>query len=166
MSKTYYKVVYDETAHAVHLGIRCYSSVPASDKLWSWKLGDYYYLEDIKNDKCIVEYTPHKWVKAPDNTRLFVFDNLKDAMEYAKPSNTKSSIWECKIRGGIPFKGAISINKYAEYWAALNKILASKKAFNPDAAERYLTDVLNITLWKTPAVLAKSVKLTKKLYIP
>jgi len=143
MSKTYYKVV---TKGHSSQGVYQLCSM-----VYQWT-----------QKRPMVTYIPNKWVNAPDNTRLFVFDDLDAAKDHATSCGGGFQIWECSVKGGISFYGAWAADDTARYWDVINKYMATKKKFDlASMTQRMLEE--NIILVGLRAILVKSVKLTKKV---
>jgi len=107
------------------------------------------------------EYPVKKWTHAPDNTRLFVFDNLHDAINFSVPSE---QIWECSIRGGIKCAGAYFPSGTDLFWKRFNEYLKTKK--NTKDIQKYVENGKcgeKVRLAEYPAILTKSVFLTKQI---
>lgn len=103
-----------------------------------------------------IEYEIGEWVSAPENTRLFVFDDLDEAKNYAK---CYDKIFECSVIGKIKFKGSFFIKDNTLFWKIFNKQIKAKKKINADIfAEN------KITLAEVDAVLAKKVRLDKQVF--
>lgn len=100
-----------------------------------------------------VNYKVGEWVSAPKNTRLFVFDNKKQAETFAMGPN--HFIYECQIIGGIRGQGCSIARLKAHFWKQINSILQQKKKVD--------FDKLKIPLFGSACVLAKKVKLIKKI---
>ena len=100
-----------------------------------------------------VNYKVGEWVSAPQNTRLFVFDNKKQAKAFAIAPD--HFIYECQIIGGIHGQGCAIARLKARFWKQINSILQQKKKVD--------FDTLKIPLFATACVLAKKVKLIKKI---
>jgi hypothetical protein len=103
-----------------------------------------------------VPYKVNEWTTAPDNTRLFVFDNFDDAKRF---STYYEVIYECEIIGGIEGFGLSDFTKIKEFWEIINTELKKKKKI--DFVQIMIDNNLR---WSTfDAVLAKKVKLIKKV---
>lgn len=102
-----------------------------------------------------VQYKVGEWVNAPENTRLFVFDSLQKAKEFCR--DQPDEIYECQIKGGVKGFGAYRSSDNETFWKMFNAIISKKKKFSMEEIEKH------IILSFTPAILAKSVKLTKKV---
>jgi hypothetical protein len=103
-----------------------------------------------------VSYKENEWTIAPNNTRLFVFDDLKDAKRFSCAGEV---VYECKIIGGIKGKGADKYNSINEYWNIFNKELKKRKKFDVNE----LMEQHSISLSPYDAVLVKKLKLIKKV---
>jgi hypothetical protein len=103
----------------------------------------------------IVEYKFNEWVEAPEGTRLFVFDNLKEALESRFRQN--DVIFECEIVGGIKGKGAYFITGQEKFWEMFNSFIKRKKKVDFDLIG------IQILLTFVSAVLTKKVKLVKEI---
>lgn len=103
-----------------------------------------------------LEYKLNEWTIAPDDTRLFVFDNLETAKEHAFPYSYE--LYECEIVGGIKGFGAYYYSDNSSFWKLFNKKVKSKKKIIFTKQE-----FDNIPLADMSAVLCKKVKLTKKV---
>lgn len=117
-------------------------------KLLSARTGSYY------TDRKPVQYIPNRWVSAPENTRLFVFDNLSNAKSFICYVNGEE-IWECQIIGGISGFGAEG--NIISFWEKVNSYSKKKKKINFDKIQ----EKINLVNWE--AILAKKVKLTKRV---
>lgn len=105
-----------------------------------------------------IQYKVGEWVKAPSNTRLFVFDNLYNAQKF----NTIYPIFECEIIGGIKGYPEVYYLDHTQYWDKFNARVAKKKKF-------HVKDCPEFTNLKIiDSVLCKAVKLTTKVekFIP
>lgn len=100
-----------------------------------------------------VQYKINEWVNAPNNTRLFVFDNLDEAKKFAWERVAR--LFECQIKGRIKHQGVDRFAHTSLFWEEFNLQLKKKKKIN---ISKYPTA-------STPAVLAKSVKLTKEIHV-
>ena len=99
-----------------------------------------------------VRYKIGEWVDAPDNTRLFVFDSLKEARKFHEQGE---DIYECEVRGGIKLPGCAWVGSISAFWEKFNTKIKNKEKITREYMEKELD------LAKTPAVLVKSVKLKK-----
>lgn len=102
-----------------------------------------------------VSYKEGEWTKAPRNTRLFVFDNLKDARVFRGFGEV---IFECEIVGGVKFPGAYSNLDNSKFWEIFNKVLRNKKKVTKEKFKE-----LEKGLAEVDAVLAKKVKILKRV---
>lgn len=102
-----------------------------------------------------LEYKLNEWTIAPDDTRLFVFDDLETAKKYA---NYYYPLYECEIVGGIKGFGAYFFSNNSSFWKLFNKKVKSKKKIIFTKQE-----FDNIPLAEMSAVLCKKVKLIKKV---
>ena len=100
-----------------------------------------------------VQYKINEWVNAPNNTRLFVFDYLDEAKIFAYQNAAR--LFECQIKGRIRHKGVEKLAHTSLFWEEFNLQLKRKKKIN---ISKYPPS-------STPAVLAKSVKLTKEINV-
>lgn len=100
-----------------------------------------------------VRYEIGEWVDAPDNTRLFVFDSLKEARKFY--DCRFENIYECEVKGGIKLPGCAWICAIGEFWETFNAKIKNKEKIT----RRYMAK--KVDLAETPAVLVKSVKLKK-----
>jgi len=115
--------------------------------------------EVYKSARCggTVHYPLGKWTSTKNNTRLFVFDNLSSAKDFCI-SKDGEMIFECEIKGGIRLQGAMETYQNVEFWQIVNKVLAKKKSNYRSALKK-----AGIVLADYPAILAKSVKLIKRV---
>ena len=98
-----------------------------------------------------VQYQVNKWVNAPGNTRLFVFDTLHEAKNFR---NDKERIYKCHIKGGIKYFGCRSGLNNNIFWIKFNECLKRKKK----------VQIKNVELTDLEAVLVKSVMLIREVY--
>jgi hypothetical protein len=105
-----------------------------------------------------VKYELNKWISAPNETRLFVFDDLNKAKSFRNVFKTRK-IYECEIIGGIKGKGARYRDSMDDYWNIFNKELKKKKKIDVEK----IMEKNGISLAYIDAILAKKVKLTKKV---
>lgn len=129
MKKKYYKVVKNNDG-----------------SLWSARCGE-------------VLYKVGQWVVAPQNTRLFVFDDKHEAIMFADEGEGEE-VYGCDIIGGIKFFGSNFSPDNDDFWSIWNEFLSKKKKFDPEKVKKVL-EKKEIYLTSYPAVLAKKVKLTK-----
>lgn len=103
-----------------------------------------------------IEYKQNEWTIAPDNTRLFVFENLQNAKDFLDDC-ISGVIYECEVEGGIKGFGAFYARDQRIFWNKFNHFLGKKKKmeFSETKFGMPLTDI--------NAVLCKKVKLTKKV---
>lgn len=111
------------------------------------------------------EYVIGKAVKAPTiiykelvlPTRLFVFETIDMAFEYANGSYSKK-VFECEIKGGVDFYPTSYFNDIPYYWYLVNQVLTAKK----NLYKSNIYDKLSIDIgWGS--ILATSVKLIKEV---
>jgi len=104
-----------------------------------------------------VEYIPNEWVYAPANTRLFVFDDVKEAVAFYKNASFPWSIWECEVTPGVLRGTGCSVfnMSYKTFWNIVEDNLTSKKKWDTGIISRARSTV--------DACLVKGVKLTKKI---
>jgi len=102
----------------------------------------------------LAEYKIGEWTIAPGNTRLFVFDNLDEAFDFAFLSE---HIFECEIIGGIKGRGAFFSDNAPCFWRVFNSYLNKKKKVDFNKIFK------NIEPTEFHSVLAKKVKLIKKI---
>lgn len=114
-----------------------------SKSLWSARATGY----------AAVKYKIGEWVNAPENTRLFVFDSLKEAGKFYDCQF--EDIYECEVKGGIKLSGCAWTNRINEFWETFNAKIKNKEKITRE----YMTKKVGLS--KTPAVLVKSVKLKK-----
>lgn len=114
--------------------------------------------DDVAKQRQNVQYKVNEWVSAPDNTRLFVFENFRDAdnfvLQRKHPENLE--IWECAVIGarkGYPCDDSWAIHSF---WEHFNSFLKKKKAVCFSEFPEYVH-------WCMPSILAKKVKLIKKI---
>lgn len=98
-----------------------------------------------------VRYEIGEWVDAPENTRLFVFDSLKEARKFREGDS--EDIYECEVKGGIKLPGCAWISSINAFWERFNAKIKNKEKIT----RRYMAKKFNLA--ETPAVLVKSVKL-------
>jgi hypothetical protein len=103
--------------------------------------------------RCAVKYKIGEWVDAPENTRLFVFDSLKEARKFYDCQF--EDIYECEVKGGIKFLGCAWAGAISAFWERFNTKIKNKEKITRE----YMTK--KVGLAETPAVLVKSVKLKK-----
>ena len=101
----------------------------------------------------MVKYKIGKWISAPNNTRLFLFENLEDAQNFA---NQGERIFECKAIGVI--RGFPAHFSFSYYWNLIESLLKKKKKVNFDSKE-----FRGYTITNRPSILAKKVKLVKEV---
>ena len=136
MKKTYYKIV----------------SVQARQKK-SW-------MRDIIPKSSVVTYILDSWVEAMGDSRLFVFDNLEDAI---KNNHGSGVIYECEVSGVIKEKMS-GVNLFTEdipeYWEIFNRVRKQKKK---NFVKRFYTEAYKnkLVLSAMSATLVKKVKLKK-----
>lgn len=99
-----------------------------------------------------IQYKLNEWVDSHPGTRIFVFDNLDDARKFAH-GYFNSRIFECVVKGAIKHPGVESVDKIQDFWYTFNILLKKKKKVK----------ITKFELASTPAVLVKSVKLTKEI---
>lgn len=100
-----------------------------------------------------VYYKLNEWTTAHNNSRLFVFDDLKEAFKFKQ---SHEDVYECEIKGGIKFFGCDSRKNIHSFWQVFNKIIQKKKKMKKEYFEKYYIGLTCIS-----AILAKKVKLTK-----
>ena len=100
-----------------------------------------------------VRYKIGEWVDAPENTRLFVFDSLKEARKFH--DRQSECIYECEVKGGIKLPGCALISSINAFWEKFNAKIKNKEKITRE----YMVKKFNLA--ETPAVLVKSVKLKK-----
>jgi len=97
-------------------------------------------------------YIPGKWVYAPKNSRLFVFGDKREAMDYAY---SYESVWECEVTPGVLHGQGIENFGYIKYfWDKVEKNLKAKKKWDAGIED---------TRTGVEACLVKGVKLTKQI---
>lgn len=116
-------------------------------------------MESARAEHRSVTYLLNEWVYAPktkDNkpTRLFVFENLEDAQDFA---SCTERIFECEVKQSIKGRGAYAVYDMDKLWAYIDDLRKEGKKLNFDKIE----DI--ITLTYIEAILARAVKLTREL---
>ena len=101
---------------------------------------------------CVIRYKLNEYVSTKDNTRLFVFDNLHEAVAFR---HGNERIFECKVIGGIKHSGCFSFH-FHNYWKLFNSFLRKKKKQDWSKYNNEFSPV--------NAVLVKSVKLIKEIH--
>jgi hypothetical protein len=140
--KTYYKVVFKE-----------------HDKKWSAVTKSVTKIDGIFP----VEYKLNEWVSAPDDTRLFVFENRDEARTFQKARNdcystTDYELYKCHCKhiirnaNGVLNAGDLNLQ---EFWNKVNKNLKNKKSWRTHDLP-YLSNFKH-------ACFAKQVKLIRKI---
>ncbi len=117
-------------------------------------------LRVFSDKSLIVNYYTNQWVHAPEDTRLFVFDNLDKAIELAKKYS--SSVYECKIRGHIKLFGSKLIMDNKRFWDKLKPLIKNRHS-NWKTRED-LQKITGLEIHETESIGAKAVKLVKKVY--
>lgn len=69
----------------------------------------------------IVTYKVGEWIEAPENTRLFVFDNFDDARRFRISGE---QIYLCEVEDPVKMRGAFTF-EFESFWNMVNKILDS-----------------------------------------
>jgi hypothetical protein len=110
------------------------------------------------------EYKLNEWTTGSKDTRLFVFDSLENAENYA-PSHISTStlheIYECECIGVIKdVYGEYSSIFYIKFWHYVNKNLKNKKKWNFNL---HKNKGLMFSQPLEGACFAKSVKLIKRI---
>jgi hypothetical protein len=130
----------------------------------------YYKVVRFKDEKLIssgtnmknqVEYKLNEWTIAPNNTRLFVFDDLTRAESYVRGVEN-GRIYECNIVGGIKGRGSFWASDTEEYWKLCNKLLKQRKSWNHIQSK--ICESGEFSFAGISAILTKKVKLTKLIY--
>ena len=103
-----------------------------------------------------VQYKVNEWVKAPDDTRLFVFDNLDKAKRFAYG---EYDVWECHVKGARKGFPCNQITEITSFWKILNEKFFSKKKKINFKSEDLIWRIEN----SVPSILAKQVKLVRKI---
>lgn len=99
-----------------------------------------------------VSYAVGEWTNAPIDTRLFVFDSLKEAKKFY---TSGEFIYECEVKGGIRGRGCDYCDDQVKFWELFNQHIKNNKKID----WRKIKDELPLTF--TQGILVKSVKLKK-----
>lgn len=99
-----------------------------------------------------VSYTVGEWTNAPIDTRLFVFDSLKEAKKFY---TSGESIYKCEVKGGIRGRGCDYFGDQLKFWELFSQHIKNKKKIDWLKME----DKMPLTF--TQGILVKSVKLKK-----
>ena len=75
----------------------------------------------------VVEYFVDKWAIAPQDTRLFVFENLQQARSFKRYTN--EIVYQCLICDYVRFFPCESIWKIARYWELFNNNVFNMEEF-------------------------------------
>lgn len=75
-----------------------------------------------------IKYTIGDIIKAPDNTRLFIFDSLENCKQLFD-SYCGDRLFTCEYFGGIKYNGAFWKSERELFWKWFNETLAKKKGF-------------------------------------
>jgi len=125
MKKKYYKVVYTESDDILHSAT------------------------DIGK---VVRYKQNEWVYAPGSTRLFVFEQLQHAKQYALEYPYRT-IWECEVTPGV-LRGGGVVGNIVTFWNKVEKNLKAKKKWDHGITRQRIYN---------HACLVKGVKLLSKI---
>lgn len=127
-----------------------------------------------------VRYIQGEWVSAANDSRLFVFDNIKTARSFLRDMQESYTfsfseggqcraveLWECEVDDIVIGYGADSIYSIDQFWTIFNKSLSQLQGDNVDVYNLWRTTFVRNE--KTPiadirSVLAKRVKLTERVY--
>ena len=107
-----------------------------------------------------MNYSVDKWVEAPQDTRLFVFDNLDKAIALAQEFSC--DVYECKIRGHIKLFGSKLVMDNKQFWNKLKPLIKNRHS-NWKTRED-LQKITGLEIHETESIGAKAVKLVKKVY--
>ena len=100
-----------------------------------------------------VEYKINEWVKAPEGTRLFCFETLKEAKDFSE--HLSDFVFKCKIKGHVKYYPSGNLYEIQKYWNQVNDFLKRKKKLPID---------IGVSLSKHyPSLLAKEVMLLEKV---
>jgi len=144
--KTYYKVVRNNTF------------TRNNEKTSSWM-----------HAPVLCVYTPEVWTYAPAlkglKTKLFVFDDIGHAQQYAKQYSCYANIaiWECEVQNPTKYhgRGARSWFEAKQYWQKYAEFKKSKKSVKQFMS--YIEGNTDIPLAYVDAILVDAVKLTKQI---
>ena len=111
----------------------------------------------IADKKWAQIYSPGCWVKAPHNSRLFVFDSLEGAIDFVdefRAWNEHWEIWECETKGREKELSKVGFSNWGTlklllFWAGERNLSTLGETRLPDA--------------QPGTRLYPSVKLTKKV---
>lgn len=122
------------------------------------------FLCDCLSKESVVKYSLDSWTEAPKDTRLFVFDSLKDVETWV--GKDCQTVYECEVSGVIKEKLLGSARLFPsyikEYWEIFNRVRKQKKK---DFAKNLYKEMEKnyFGLAHTKAVFVKKVKLIKKV---
>lgn len=101
-----------------------------------------------------VTYKIGEWVNGPNDSRLFVFEKLRDAQRFAYLPD--EVVYECEIKGRVRMRGAAVDSQISVFWKLFNQTIKNKKKLTESDFTKK-----GIKLATYKAVLAKQVKLLK-----
>lgn len=103
----------------------------------------------------VVTYKVNEVTHAPKGTRIFTFEDLSAAKDFARIGE---EIYECEVTDGIVGYGSYAASKQMDFWEKFNKF---NKSRHPKTAIQKVNQIISKTQYR--ALLVTKVKLLRKV---